>query len=74
MQSVESHGFKIPIVGLGTWVIARVLRSIAPELSPQGPAVALTVTLVLVASALLASWLPARRATHVNPVDALRAE
>ena len=40
----------------------------------KDPWVVVVVAVVLVVVAVLASWLPARRATAVNPIDALRAD
>jgi predicted permease len=52
----------------------RVLRGLLFETEPLDPAVLGTAVLVLVAAALGATWLPARRAMRVDPIEALRAQ
>jgi ABC-type lipoprotein release transport system permease subunit len=42
--------------------------------SPTDPLTLVATAAVLVGSAVLASWLPARRATKVDPAISLRAE
>jgi hypothetical protein len=50
------------------------LSSLLYDVKPLDPVVFVTAPLVLAVSALVASWLPARRATRVTPLTALRSE
>ncbi|MBL7184913.1 MAG: ABC transporter permease [Phycisphaerae bacterium] len=62
-------------VGLvGTLAVAHVLSSLLFELSPWDPATYMAVVLLLAGVALLASYIPARRAAKVDPMVALRYE
>lgn len=64
-------------VGLGlagAYAFTRVLRSLLFGVTPTDPLTFTAVPLLLVAVALLASYLPARRATRVDPIVALRYE
>ena len=54
--------------------LTRLLQSLLFETTPYDPIVYVAVTLLLLAVAALAAWLPARRAAKVDPVIALRAE
>jgi putative ABC transport system permease protein len=52
----------------------RWLESMIYEIPPHDPVVFVGVSVLLAFTALFACWLPARRAAHVNPVEALRSE
>jgi ABC-type antimicrobial peptide transport system permease subunit len=52
----------------------RILKSLLYELSPLDPAAITTAVAAVVVMTLAAVWLPARRATKINPMQALRAE
>jgi putative ABC transport system permease protein len=54
--------------------LTRLMKSLLYEMSPVDPLTYLVATAVLVLAAILASYLPARRAARVDPVAALRAE
>ncbi|MEO5798756.1 MAG: ABC transporter permease [Gemmatimonadales bacterium] len=63
------------VAGLaGAWALARVLESLLLGVSGRDPLSFLGVAVVLLAVAVLAAWLPAHRASRIEPVVALRAE
>jgi predicted permease len=68
--------FAVGAIGgvIGSLLITRVLSSLLFEVSPTDPTTFLSVLLLLAAVALLASYLPARGATRVDPMIALRSE
>ena len=53
---------------------SRLIESLLYEVSPRDPVVFGVTALTLLGVALLACWLPARRAARVSPVEALRAD
>jgi ABC-type antimicrobial peptide transport system permease subunit len=55
-------------------VAARGLSALLVDVSPFDPPTYIAVSLFLVAVCLLASFIPARRATRVDPIIALRVE
>jgi ABC-type antimicrobial peptide transport system permease subunit len=63
------------IVGLaGAAGVTRVLQTFLFGVTPTDPLVFLVVTMLLMAVGLIAAWIPARRATRIDPWAALRAE
>jgi putative ABC transport system permease protein len=79
LRLVLGQGLRLALLGCviglaGAWWVARLLQSIVPALPPSEPLMAAGIALLLLATALLASWLPARRAARVDPMVALRSE
>lgn len=73
------QGMATTLVGVtigiaGSLVTARAIRSMLFDVQPTDPATFVSVAAALVAVAALACWVPARRATKVDPVVALRSE
>jgi putative ABC transport system permease protein len=63
------------VLGLaGAFATTRLLVGLVKGTQPNDPATFLTVTVVLLAAGLVASYLPARRAAQVDPITALRVE
>jgi len=63
------------IVGVApAFALTRLMRSLLFNVSPLDPWTYAAVPLVLIVAAVLASYLPARRASAVNPIGALKAE
>jgi ABC-type antimicrobial peptide transport system permease subunit len=54
--------------------LTRMMTALLFEVSPLDPATYCAVSLVLAGAALLASYIPACRATAIEPVEALRVE
>jgi predicted permease len=76
---VLRQGLSLAVVGAtvgltGALVLTRFLGSLLFDLKPTDPATFIATSLLLVAVATLASWLPARRAAKVDPMEALRYE
>jgi len=53
---------------------AKILSGILYQVGPLDPIAFTVAPLLLGAAALIATWLPARRATRVDPIQALRTE
>ncbi len=58
----------------GAMAVTGVLGSFLFETTPSDPLTFLTTVVLLAGTAVTAAWIPARRAAHVDPVKALRAD
>jgi ABC-type antimicrobial peptide transport system permease subunit len=62
-------------IGVGTsLLLGRVLESMLFGIAPDDPATVAGAALLLMMVAVAASWIPARRAASVEPMEALRPE
>ena len=78
-QLVTGQGLRLALLGVAIGAVAsfaltRVLHSFLYNISALDPVTYVSVAVVLIAVGLLASYLPARRATKVDPLVALRYE
>jgi putative ABC transport system permease protein len=79
MGLVVVQGMRLVFIGLGiglvgAWALSRVLTSQLFGVTPRDPLTYLSVALLLGTVALAASWIPALRATRVDPMISLRSE
>jgi putative ABC transport system permease protein len=79
LNLVVRQGMNPVILGLifglaGTFAVGRLLAAQLYQISPYDPLLLGVTAIVLAVAALLACWIPARRATLVDPIQALRTE
>jgi predicted permease len=79
MRMVLGHGRRLTLLGIGLGIagglaMSRLLQQVLFEVDPADPLIYLAVSVMLLLVAELASFLPARRATRIDPVIALRTE
>jgi putative ABC transport system permease protein len=76
---ILGQGARLLVVGLaiglaGALACSRVLGSFLFEVKAVDPAIYVVVSILLALCAIIACWIPARRASHVDPMVTLRAE
>jgi predicted permease len=79
LKLVMRNGFKLALIGIAVGLVAafaatRVLSSLLYEVSARDPLIFVLDAILLAIAALLACYIPARRATNVDPLVALRYE
>jgi putative ABC transport system permease protein len=79
LRLIIGEGIKLALIGLliglsGAWGLTRLIKNLLFDVSPTDPLTFIVIALLLTFVALLACWIPARRATKVDPMIALRYE
>ena len=79
MRMVLGHGRRLTLLGIalgiaGAYFVSRLMQQALFEVNPADPVIYIAVAGMLLLVAELASWFPARRATRIDPVIALRGE
>ena len=79
LRLVMKDGIRLTLLGIvlglvGAVALTRLMVSLLFEVKPTDPATLIAVALLLAAAALLACYIPARRALSIQPITALRCE
>jgi predicted permease len=73
-QGLWKGGLGVVLGLVGAWLLSKYMTTLLFNVKPTDPAVYGSVSLVLIGVALLASYFPARRASRIDPLIALRDE
>ena len=79
LRMVLGHGRRLTLLGIvigitGALFVTRLLQQVLFEVDPAEPMVYAAISLLLLIVAEFACWIPARRATRVDPLTAMRTE
>jgi putative ABC transport system permease protein len=79
LKLVVLHGMRLTLVGvalglMGAFALTRLMKNLLFDVEPTDPMTFIAIALLLAFVALLACWIPARRATKVDPMVALRCD
>ena len=79
LRLITGEGIKLALVGLligfgGAWAVTRLMKNLLFGVSPTDPLTFIVIASLLASVSLLACYIPARRATKVDPLVALRFE
>jgi len=79
LKLAVGYGMKLVVIGvviglIAAFALTRVMSTLLFGVTATDPATFTLISLLLIAVAALASYIPARRATKVNPIIALRYE
>jgi putative ABC transport system permease protein len=79
LKLIVGRGMKLTAVGVligvtGAYALTRLMRGLLFNTSATDPLTFILISLLLTVAAFLACYIPARRATKVNPLVALRYE
>jgi ABC-type antimicrobial peptide transport system permease subunit len=76
---IVTQGLRLPAIGVaagsvGAFAVTRLIEHLLFQVSPTDPLTFGGVAALLMGVAVAACWIPARRATHIDPIAALRCE
>ena len=79
LRMILARASRLTGIGLGAglvlaYCLARLVANLLRGVRPDDPLVFLVISLIIAAIAIVSSWIPARRASRVDPLQALRSE